>query len=89
MKVTKQQSTLLPSLVTINIVAVGKPVWDIKAKRMIMKVKPTGFLLNSNIVADVSQRGDCFVCALKEGTVYAVTADRQVQEVNSELVWSE
>lgn len=89
MKVTKQQSSLIKELTTINRVPVGIPVWDVDARRVIMKLKPTGFLLNSSIVADVSQRGDCFVCALKGGTVFAVKASRRVMPINSELIWSE
>ena len=89
MKVTKRQSSLIKEQATINLIPVGVPVWDAKGKHVIMKIKPTGFLLNSNIVADVSQRGDCFVCNLSNGTVYAVEADKLVTAINSELNWSE
>lgn len=89
MKVTRQQAALAPSPVLISTVPVGIPVFDTKGKRLIMKVKPTGFLLNSNIVADVSQRGDCFVLALKEATMFAVQSSREVLPINSELIWSE
>ena len=89
MKVTKQQSSLIKEQTTINTIPVGVPVWDVKGKQVIMKIKPTGFLLNSNIVADVSQRGDCFICALSKGTIFAVEAGREVLPISSELIWSE
>ena len=89
MKVTKQQSSLIKEQTTINLIPVGMPVWDVKGKQVIMKIKPTGFLLNSTIVADVSQRGDCFICSLNKGTVFAVEAARLVTAINSELIWSE
>ena len=89
MKVTKQQASLLQTAVTISQVPVGQPVYAVKAKRIIMKVKPTGCLLNSTIVADVSQRGGCLVCAPETGTVYAVEGSTEVQRISSELFWSE
>ena len=89
MKVTKRQSSIIKEHTTINLIPVGVPVWDAKGKQVIMKIKPTGFLLNSNIVADVSQRGDCFICSLSKGTIFAVDAGRPVIVIDSELNWNE
>lgn len=40
-----------------------------------MKLKPTGFLLNSTLVGDVLNRADCFVCDVERGTVYAMPGE--------------
>jgi len=53
--------------------------------KILMKLKPTGFLLNSNIVADVLNRGDCFVVDMAKGTLYATSATQAVTPLDSKL----
>jgi hypothetical protein len=38
--------------------------------KLLMRVKPTQFLLNSTIVSDVLNRGDAFVVNIETGTLY-------------------
>lgn len=40
-----------------------------------MKLKPTQFILNSTLVCDVLNRGDCFVCDIEQGTLYIMKGD--------------
>ena len=37
-----------------------------QGERLFIKVKPTGFLLNSNLIADVLNRNDCLCVSLNE-----------------------
>lgn len=55
---------------TIRDIPTGQPAQH--NGNMVMRVKATGFMLNSTIVADVYNRGDCLVVNLAKGTVYAV-----------------
>ena len=89
MKVTKQQSSLLRNIGMVKSQPFGIPFYQPDSKKILMRVKPTGFLLNSNIVADVMSRGDVFVVDLAKGTVYAVEGGRKLEQINSELFWSE
>ena len=89
MRITLRQSSLLKGAVLLSAVPFGSPVYVPKTKKFIMKLKPTGFLLNSTIVSDVLARGDCFVCDLKEGTVYAKEGKTEVLPIKSELLWDE
>lgn len=50
---------------------------------LVMRVKPTGFLLNSSVVADVLTRNDCFVVNLVKGTVYAIQGDATVKPIDA------
>lgn len=57
--------------------------------KIVMRVKVTGFLLNSNIVADVLNRGDVFVVDVSKGTLYATVGDTPVSHVyNTKLQYS-
>lgn len=50
-----------------------------------MRVKPTGFLLNSSLIGDVINRGDIFVVNLSKGTVRAFQGDIEVQECDVQI----
>lgn len=39
---------------------------------VIMRVKATGFLLNSTLIADIIHRDDCLIVDLAKGTLYSV-----------------
>lgn len=56
--------------------------------RLVMRVKPTGFLLNSNIIADVINRGDCFVTAVEKGTMYSMSGTTPVSRVIAKMLYS-
>ena len=89
MKITKHQDALNVGTLQIVDIPFGQACWAIKAKRLLVRVKPTSFLLNSTVIGDVLARGDTFVFAPKYGTVYPVSGDIEVIPVNSELMWSE
>lgn len=89
MKVTKRQSSLLQGTILLSTAPYGVPIVTAKSSKFLMKVKPTGFLLNSTIVSDVLARGDCFVCDMQKGTVYAKEGKTEVRTINSELIWDE
>jgi len=67
---------------TLRDISHGIPVKLVSSSKIVMKVKPTGFLLNSSIVSDVLNRGDCFIVDLAKGTLYAVQSDRPVTKLN-------
>jgi hypothetical protein len=46
--------------------------------KYLMKLKPTQWLLNSSLVADVLNRADCFVCNIETGTLYIMSGDKEV-----------
>ena len=48
---------------------------------IVMKVKVTGFLLNSTLIADVLNRGDSIVLNLEKGTLYAMEGSREVEHL--------
>lgn len=82
-KVSEAENTVVtpsPKPLTISDIPNGEWVQDIQAKRKICRVKFTGFLLNSSIVADVLNRGGCFVVS-SSSTVYAVPSTRLVSRL--------
>ena len=54
--------------------------------KLLMRVKPTQFLLNSTIVSDVLNRGDCFVCNLESGTLYITKGSNEAIIWNVEMI---
>jgi hypothetical protein len=54
-----------------------------KSKAIVMRLKITSFLLNSTIVADVLNRGDCFVCNLQTGTAYPTSGSVEVERLDT------
>ena len=69
MKVT---AAIKPFIVakTLKDLPFGEPFYFNSTVRM--KVKPTGFLLNSSLVGDVLNRADCFVIDVEKGTLYVM-----------------
>jgi hypothetical protein len=48
-------------------ISYGKAVTVIDSGEIVAKVRPRGFLLNSNLVSDVLNRADCFVVNMENG----------------------
>jgi len=90
MKITKQQSSFTPSLVQLINVPHGQPVRTSDgSNKLLMRVKPVNFLLNSDLINDCINRGKVFVVDLAKGTLYITEGDKQVQLIESQLTWSE
>lgn len=53
--------------------------------KYLMKLKPTQWLLNSNLVSDVLNRADCFVCNIETGTLYIVEGNKSVKFVDATM----
>lgn len=55
--------------------------------RLLMKVKPVNYLLNSTLITDKIVYGDCMVVALASGTVYFTdgTCEVDVRETTLEV----
>lgn len=53
--------------------------------KYLMRLKPTSFLLNSTLIADVLNRADCIVCNIETGTVYVMEGDKEVEFVNATM----
>lgn len=88
MKITKVQAALIVGHLPILQIPAGRVVLTAE-KKLLMRVKPTGFLLNSTVIGDVITRGDALVLDLAKGTMYAVSGATLVQPIISELTWSE
>lgn len=48
--------------------------------RLLMKVKPVNFLLNSTLVNEAINRRDCLVISVYSGTLYITDGDSEVIE---------
>lgn len=57
--------------------------------KILMRLKPTSFLLNSTLVGDVLNRGDCFVCNVETGTLYIMPGNIEVESVDATLLIKE
>ena len=75
MQIQRQQELLvIDKAPTLRTISFGN-VFSYKGKSL-MRVKPTQFLLNSTLVADVLNRGDCFVVDMELGTLYIIPGDK-------------
>jgi hypothetical protein len=54
--------------------------------KLLMRVKPTQFLLNSTIVADVLNRGDAFVVNIETGTLYITKGNNEAVLWDVEMI---
>lgn len=89
MKIKQLQLNLdAPAPLTVSDILPGNVIQTISGKAILMRVKVTGFLLNSNIVADVLNRGDCFVVNLEKGTLYVIAGDTEVTKLVSQLTYT-
>ena len=88
MKIQRQQSLLIIDKAPIlREIPYGQAVQY--GEKTLLKLKPTRFLLNSNIVADVLNRGDCLVCNLELGTLYIMKGDEPVTFIDCHFVINE
>lgn len=69
----KQRASL-----TLKTIAPGKKFRYFDSPKIYMKVVPRQFLLNSTLVSDVLNRGDCFVVDAFNGSLLIHSGDRQV-----------
>jgi hypothetical protein len=75
-----------PTQLIASQVPFGKPFRLVNSKQDIhIRVKPTGFLLNSSVVSDVLSRGDTFVTNIQKGTLYAIEGDRAVELIDASI----
>ncbi len=58
---------------------------DLLSKRILIRVKPTGFLLNSSIITDIINRNDVLVFSPKHGTLYSIPGDRPIEMLEATL----
>lgn len=86
MKLTKQAS-LIPASISLSDVKYGQMVRY--GEKYIIRVKPTQFLLNSTLVADVLNRGDCFVVNVESGTLYIMQKEMEVFLVDASFTVQE
>lgn len=86
MRIQAQSSLLIikEEAPTISKMPYGE-VFKVNGK-FLMRVKPTSFLLNSNLVGDVLNRGDCFIVDIEKGTLYISKGDTQIQFVDATMV---
>ena len=88
MKVTKQtQLLILSDAPTIRSVPFGS--WFSYKGKILMRVKPVQFLLNSTLVTDVINRGDCFVVDMETGNLYVTDGSKSALFANATLVVTE
>lgn len=50
-----------------------------------MRIKPVGFLNNSNILSDIFARGDCIVVCMNKGTVFPMKGNLEVIKLTGNL----
>lgn len=67
----------------------GKLFKFVGKKGYFLRVKPTGYILNSELVADVLNRRDVFVTSVERGTLYIVEGNKEVIEIESSIVIKE
>jgi hypothetical protein len=56
----------------------GIPLRRKKDGSTIMRLKPTGFLLNSTLVVDALNHEKCFISNLSTGTMFVIEGSEQV-----------
>ena len=88
MKIQRQPSLLIiDKAPTLREIPYGEAVQY--GEKTLLKLKPTQFLLNSNLRADVLDRGDCLVCNLELGTLYIMEGDEPVTFIDCHFVINE
>lgn len=84
MRIQTQTSLLLLSSIPTLVESPYGEIVKYKGK-LLMRVKPTQFLLNSTLVGDVLNRGDVFVCNIESGTLYIMKGDTPIENVDASL----
>ena len=79
---------ITPTVTTLVDILPGNCARMRHSGKILRKVKITGFLLNSTIVADVLNRGDCFVLDMAKGTLYAVSNSLECTAVSGKFQYS-
>ena len=68
----------LPKTATLQEIPYGRAVTVIGRDKIVARVRPRGFLLNSNLVSDVLNRADCFVVNMTTGDLTIMKSSTQV-----------
>ncbi len=74
-----------PTEFTAADVGFGRIFKDLLSKRILIRVKPTGFLLNSSVIGDIINRNDVLVFSPKHGTLYSIPGDRPIEMLEATL----
>jgi len=72
---------LLQDMPNVNIlqdIPYGRAVTVVGSGKIVARVRPRGFLLNSNLVSDVLNRADCFVVDMKTGDLTVMKSSTAV-----------
>lgn len=52
----------------------------LRKNKLLMRVKPIGFLLNSSLITDVINRGGVFVVDLETGVLSALNGEEELEQ---------
>ena len=58
------------------------------ANMIFMRVKPTGYILNSTLICDKLNSGFIAAVNVEKGTLYFIQADEEVEPLTATLEWS-
>lgn len=90
MRIYKEQSGAASVGPTASALEYGQPFKRADATGahgpLFIRVKPTGFLLNSNILGDVLNRGDILTVNLEKNTLYYMKGDTPVVMKEAHIV---
>lgn len=89
MNITKQQKLLQLGSPTLTVRDIPAGTCFSYQSKTLMRLKATGFLLNSNLVADILNRADCLVADLEKGTVYIMEGSKEVSFCDASLLITE
>ncbi len=82
------QSELLTSEVTLSDIPCGDAFQLSGGKDVFIRVKATSFLLNSNVITDILNRGDALVVNLTKGTLYPMKKVAPVRRLHAVIKYN-
>ena len=68
----------IPNISTLQDIPYGRAVTVVSSGKIVAKVRPRGFILNSNLVSDVLNRADCFVVNMTTGDLTIMKSTTEV-----------
>lgn len=72
----------VPLYKSLGAVPYAKSVTVVATGKIIARVRPRGFILNSNLVSDVLNRGDCFVVDMETGDLKVLPSSVSITSHN-------
>lgn len=84
MKIVPRIATSIRRVPVSSILA-GVPFVRGGNESVFMRLKPTGFILNSSVICDIINRNDIIIVDLKQGTMYAIKGSEEVEMIEAEL----